>query len=186
MAQERFLQNSPEPIPVTLANWGPKKNSEGETRLRLDFEVPLTPETLELCPKCVKSAAKVIGDHNNGITQAKVSSEFFATLEAYMTPGHTVPDQTFPSCGLTGLQVFRPTEQEGSVKELYLTFSTTVRAEGPVGQAIVGWALQNLKGSIFLRAHEVQGTLDLQDAPAEKTAKAAKKSGKEAAAGSDE
>jgi len=181
---EQFLRHSQEPIPITLANWGPKKNAEGETRLRLDFELPLTDAVLELCPKSVKACAKTIGVHENGVTESKISADFMATLETFETGGHTIPDNTFSACLLSGLHVFRPTQQEGSVKELYLTFSTTIRVEGPEGGQIAAWALKKLKETIFLRAHEVQPSLPgMGDDEPEPKPK--RQSGKDAAAGKD-
>jgi len=182
-----LLKKSPQPLPITLAGWGPKKNAQDETRVRIDFELPLTDEVLEFCHKSIQAVAKSISVFENGLTEGKINLEFLLTLELYTTPGHTVPAQTLAAVPVSSLFVFRPVEQEGSQKELYLQFSTTARAEGPFGQALVGWLLANLKSTVFIRMHEVQGTLPGmgEDAGEEKPSKAPRKSGKDAAAGKD-
>lgn len=178
-----LLKKSPQPLPITLANWRPKKNAQDETRVGIDFELPLTDEVLEFCPKAVQTVAKSIGVYENGLTEAKINLEFLVTVELFETPGHTVPGQTLSAVPISSLLVFRPVEQEGSQKELYLQFSTTARAEGPYGQALVGWLLGKLKTTVFIRMHEVQGTLPgMEQEPEPKTPR---RGGKEAAAGKE-
>jgi hypothetical protein len=183
-----LLKKSPQPLPITLANWDPKKNAEDETRVRVDFELPLTDEVLEYCHKSIKAVAQSISVFENGLTEGKINLEFLLTIELFTTPGHTVPAQTLSAVPVNSLFVFRPIEKEGSRKELYLQFSTTVRAEGPFGQALVAWLLPALKSTVFIRMHEVQGTLPgmgEEAAADDKERKPARKSGKDAAAGKD-
>jgi hypothetical protein len=155
-----------DPIPATLANWDPKCNNEMEKRLRLDFEIPLSDELIEQLPTALKKTANAIGNLEDGLTEGTISTSYDQTLDIYEYPGAPGPLITIPNALLASMHIFRPTPKEGPSSDLFLTFSTTVRAEGEFGDKLVTWALRNLRGSIFLRALEAQGELDLQEAEA--------------------
>lgn len=179
--ESSFFQQGDTPIVATLANWAPKCNNELETRVRLDFEVPLSAELIELAPASIRNAALAIGNLEGGLTQGVISSEYDQTIEVYPTPDHKTPFITFPNVKLIGVEVFRPTPKEGPSKDLFLTFNCTVKAEGPFGDLLVCWALKHNRRTVFFRAFDVQASLPLSDATAEKPA-GKRRSGKDAAA----
>lgn len=182
--QSSFFQQTTAPITATLAGWAPKCNAEMEKRVRLDIEIPLTPELIALAPVSIQSAATAIGNLEGGMTQGQISSEYDQTIELYATPDHTTPLLTLSNVKVSNICVFRPTPKEGPSSDLFLTFSVNVKAETPFGGHLVTWALENLRATIFLRGFDVQGSLALTDAePAPKPARAGKsKGGKDAAA----
>ena len=174
-----FIHNGENPIPVTLADWKPKLNAQGEARLRLDFELPLSDEVIALLPKQIQKQAKNVADVANGVARCPIDAEFDQAIECYLTPGNSVPSQAFSPVKLQGFNIWRPTLKEGDTKELFLDFHTTVSAGGVEGEALAGWLLRYMRKTLFIRTHEVQGVLPGMDAP-EKPAR--KRSGKDAAA----
>jgi hypothetical protein len=84
------------------------------------------------------------------------------TLEIYSLPEAPGPELSLPNVLLVGMHIFRPTPKEGPSSDLFLTFSTTVRAEGEFGDKLVVWAMRNLRGTVFFRAIEVQQKLDFE------------------------
>jgi hypothetical protein len=168
--------------------------------VKLDFELPLTAYALLKMPSAVRAAADALAVLENGITESDISLEFDASVDIYQLAEHDTPIIKLPSCKLTGLVVFRPTPAEGEATDRFLWFTTTVSAEGPFGRELVGWALENMGCTVFMRTHEIQGVLPgmepdekaANDAAkkeavaASKKAKAEKGKGKAAAAGDKE
>jgi hypothetical protein len=154
-----------------------------EKRIRLDFEIPLTKDLVALAPLSVQSAAVAIGNLEGGLTEGIISSEFDQTIEIYPTPDHTAPLLTLSNVKVTNVTVFRPTPKDGPSGDLFMTFSVNVKAETPFGGILATWALENLRGTIFFRGFDVQGSLALEQ-PDEKPHRTRK--GKEAAAGEAE
>jgi hypothetical protein len=154
-----------EPIPVTLHNWFPKVNNEMETRLRLVFEVPLNESVLETLPEPLQRLAAAVGKLEDGITEGTLSTEYQQSLEMFESPG-TDSILSLENVQMMGMQIFRPTPKEGPEDQLFLTFSTTVRAEGEFGDRLVTWALRHLRRTVFVKAYALQGRLPLEAANA--------------------
>lgn len=173
--ENSFFQQPDSPIVATLANWAPKCNTELETRIRLDFEILLSKDLIALAPPTIQNAALTIGKLDNAMPSAPISTEFDQFLEVFATPDHTTPMFTIPYAKLVNLSIFRPTPKEGPSNDLFLTFSTTVDAEGPFGTQLVTWALPNLRRTIFFRSHDLQGSLPLTEAAPEEKAPAKSK-----------
>lgn len=180
--ESSFFQQGPTPIVATLANWAPKCSSEMETRVRLDFEIPLSDELIALAAPTLQNAALTVGKLDNAIPTAPITTEFDQTIELYATPDHTTPLLTLSNVHLVNLEIFRPTPKEGPSTDLFLTFSITVKAEMPFGGQLVVWALENNHRTVFFRAFDVQGSLALTDATdADQPEPTEKKSRKKAA-----
>lgn len=172
------------PMATTIAKWNPKCNSEGEVRISVDLETPLTPEVLEHAPDVVQRAAKVVQNLDNACDNLPVSKEFLTTIELYTTPDHTTPIHTLPTVEASNLVVWRPTLKEGPSKDLFLSFNVNVGAGGPEGGALAAWLLGMQRKVAFINAHQVQGTLP--GMPVDAKPRAVKKvTGKDAAAGKD-
>jgi hypothetical protein len=149
------------PLSATLANWVPKCNSEMETRLRLNFEIPLDETIIADLPESLQRLAAAVGKLEDGLTEGTVSTEYEQSLEFYEAPG-TDAVMRLDNAQLQGLHIFRPTPKEGPVDDLFLVFSTTVRAEGPFGDQLVIWALRHTRRTVFMRGYEKQATLPLE------------------------
>jgi hypothetical protein len=180
--ESSFFQQGPTPIVATLANWAPKCNNELETRVRLDFEIPLSDALIAMAPHTIQNAAVIIGNLENAIPSSPISTEFDQTIEIYATPDHTTPLMTLANVKLVNMYIFRPTPKDGPSDATFLTFSTTVKAEMPFGGQLVTWALENIRRTVFFRSFDVQGSLALTDAPdADQPEPTEKKSRKKAA-----
>ena len=152
---------SRQPIQATLAHWVPKCNQELERRLRLDFEIPLSDELIGELPEALRKTAMAVGNLEDGLTEGTISTSYTQTLEIYALPDDDAPLLSIPNALLVGMHIFRPTPKEGPSSDLFLTFKTTVRAENGFGDELVTWALRNLRCTIFFRAFQAQGELNL-------------------------
>lgn len=150
------------PVTATLQHWTPKCNQEAEKRLRLDFEVPLSEELIDALPEPLQRLAHAVGNLEDGLTDGKLSTAYSQTLEIYELPDAAKPTVTLTNALLYKLHIYRPTPKDGPTDDLFLTFSTTVRAENGFGDELVTWALRNLRGTIFFKSIEVQGELPLE------------------------
>jgi hypothetical protein len=149
------------PLRATLANWVPKCNAEMETRLRLNFEIPLDEEIIAGLPDPLKRLAAAVGKLDDGLTEGTLSTEYEQSLEFYEAPGTDVV-MRLEDAQLQGLHIFRPTPKEGPVNDLFLVFSTTVRAEGGFGDQLATWALRHIRRTVFMRGYVAQGRLPLE------------------------
>jgi hypothetical protein len=150
------------PIVATLRDWKPKCNTEMERRVRLDFEIPLTAELIDTLPEALRKTANAIGNLEDGLTEGTISTNYSQTLEIYDLPDQRSPRISIPSALLVGMHIFRPTPKDGPSSDLFLVFSTTVRAENEFGDELVTWAMRNLRGTIFFKAFEAQRELPLE------------------------
>jgi hypothetical protein len=190
----KFMDHVDRPLPLTLASWAPRCNAQGLVRIKLDFELPLTDLALASMPIQIQNVAEQISILDNGITEADISLEFDASVDLFETNENTAPSIQLPPCQLKGLVVFRPTPAEGNETNRFLWFTTTIPAGGDFGHRLAAWALDHMSKVLFMRTHETQANLpgmgDESDAtpPSGRAAKKApaKRSGKDAAAGSDE
>jgi hypothetical protein len=155
---------SEEPITATLRHWVPKCNTEMERRVRLDFEIPLSDDLIDALPDALRKTAQAIGNLEDGLTEGTISTAYSQTLEIYDLPENRNPRISIPSALLVGMHIFRPTPKDGPSSDLFLVFSTTVRAEGDFGDQLVTWAMRNLRGTIFFKAFESQRELPLEHA----------------------
>ena len=150
-------------VPATLRHWVPKCSNEMERRVRLDFEVPLNDEIIADLPEALQKLAIAIGKLDDGLTEGTFSTEFQQALDIFGLPDDPEPAFSLPNVQLINMQIFRVLPKDGP-SDLFLAFSTTVRAENEFGDELVAWGLRNLHGTVFLRAYEVQGRLALEEA----------------------
>lgn len=155
-----------QPIAATLANWSPKCNNEMERRLRLVFEVPLSAEVIDTLPEPLQKLAGAVRKLDDGLTEGTLSTEYQQSLELYEVSDNPEPLMRIENVQLIGMHIFRPTPKEGPADDLFLSFSTTVRAEGPFGDQLVTWALRHLRCTVYIKGYELQGRLALEDAAA--------------------
>lgn len=174
------------PAATTIAKWVPKCNTEGEIRIGIDFEMPLTDDVIQHTPHLVQKAAKTVKNQDNGCSEYPLDNEFLCTVEMYDTPDHNTPAHTLSSVMASRLIVWRPTPKDGTSNELFLSFHVDARAMGPEGGALATWLLPMQRKTAFILAMQVQGTLPGMGESKESTKPRGRKAGKDAAAGSDD
>jgi len=152
----KFIDTTDNAIAVTLAKWVPLCNSQKEKRVRLDFEVPLTDEVLEVAPPTILAAADTLGVLANGITEATIDLSFDQWLDVFEKSDSKVAVIALGQCHLQNLQVFRPTPADGSPTTRYLTFSTTIKPDDKLLIPLVCWATKNNTETFYLRMQEIQ------------------------------
>jgi len=171
-----FIKTS-DPLPVVVADWYPKCNSENELRVHVELQILLSDELAATSHKSIQKAYKAVGEKDSPIPEAPISTEITATVECYATPDSKSPMNVFSGVLLRKILVFRDAKAEGASREVFLSAEFDVKVGEAEGPNLVGWLLLMLKKTMFCSFHEVQGTLpgiDVDDEPAPRKAKKSK------------
>ena len=148
-----------EPLPVIVADWYPKCNSENELRIHVELQILLSDALAAQSHKSIQKAYKAVGEKDSPIPEAPISTEITATVECYATPESKSPMNVFSGVLLRKILVFRDAKAEGASREVFLSAEFDVKVGKADGPNLVGWLLLMLKKTMFCSFHEVQGTL---------------------------
>ena len=95
--------------PIILADVKPKLNREDEKRIRLDFVLPLTADTLDAAPEDVKDAFYAVNKDGRHLNPIGLTTEFESVeCSFYATTETKTPQVELGGCTLRQLEVSRP------------------------------------------------------------------------------
>src|SRR5882757_3419824 len=138
-----------EPLPVIVADWYPKCNSENELRIHVELQILLSDALAAQSHKSIQKAYKAVGEKDSPIPEAPISTEITATVECYATPESKSPMNVFSGVLLRKILVFRDAKAEGASREVFLSAEFDVKVGEADGPNLVGWLLPMLKKTMF-------------------------------------
>lgn len=142
---------------VTLVNIKPKLNKEGEKRIRLDFEMPLTAEVIESAPQPVSEAFYTVVKEGNLLNPVGIVREYQgANLKFFSTHMTASADLTISECTLQDLEVHRPEKKvnldDGDVKLKFVV-------NAPATRKLWIYAYENFGTDVFVTFEDAQPLL---------------------------
>jgi hypothetical protein len=163
---------------VILTNFTPKANTEGEKRLRVDFEMSLAdPNNMRLAPRQVTNAFKSCAELANAQTSIKITKEFEAQDIEFYEPKvdethvasadeiqfHSDPSMILKGVTVRGLVVSRPDEGAGDTGAVKLIFHVNT----PIEDHQLTWIWQHFPNTVWVKflegQAEVAGTEEIDD-----------------------
>lgn len=150
-----------EPVLVNLTDVYPKLNRESETRILLQFSVPLTAKVAGWAHDAIALAMSALSDPHGSITNCEMEAEFEGVrVEIYMLPEHKKTNRTplclLANCTLRKLIVSRPKKQpELNEGDIQLSFNTTV----PFAKSIWSFGGEYYGKTVFIQFSEGQMVL---------------------------
>jgi hypothetical protein len=150
---------------LMLCNVALKRNAQNEKRIKLDFSMPLTGQSVVGMPTPVMKAFEAVGQLDNGIIDTELAVKIEAqTVEFYPHDQKNAPVQLqLKSAELQSLTVSRPdTDQAKKRDEVTLYFTTTV----PASKTIWDWAYANIGAEMFSVFTAAQPQLEMPTTPA--------------------
>ena len=139
---------------VTLMDIKPKLNTEGEKRVRFDFQMGLTAKLLDSAPEVIKSAFYAVAKEDAYLNPAGIPIEYEGVIASFFSTVQTKsPSLELANCKLQKLEVKRPenkaTLDDGDVK---LKFHMNV----PGSREAWNWAYSNFGMDICAVFEEMQ------------------------------
>lgn len=150
-----------EPVLVNITDVYPKLNRESETRILLQFSVPLTAKVSGGAHDTIALALTALSDPHGSITNCEIEAEFEGVrAEIYGLAEHKVksmkPLCLLTSCTLRKLIVSRPKKQpELNEGDIQLSFNTTV----PFSKSTWSFAGEYYGKTVFVQFSEGQMVL---------------------------
>lgn len=159
-----------EPVLVNVTDCYPKLNRESETRILLQFSVPLTAKASGGAHDTIAIALTALSDPHGSVTNCEIEAEFEGVrLEIYGLPEHKTKNMkplcVLTSCTLRKLIVSRPKKQpELNEGDIQLSFNTTV----PFSKSIWSFAGEHYGKTVFIQFSEGQMVLPSDGEPEER------------------
>jgi hypothetical protein len=150
-----------EPVLVNLTDVYPKLNRESETRILLQFSVPLTGKVSGHAHDSIAIAVTALSDPHGSVTNCEIEAEFEGVrVEIYGLAEHKAkslhPLCLLTTCTLRKLVVSRPKKQpELNEGDIQLSFNTTV----PFSKSIWSFGGEYYGKTVFVQFSEGQMVL---------------------------
>lgn len=154
-----------EPVLVNLTDVYPKLNRESETRILLQFSVPLTAKVAGGAHDTIALAMTTLSDPHGSITNCEIEAEFEGVrVEIYGLAEHEAKNIRalclLTSCTLRKLVVSRPKKKpELNEGDIQLSFNTTV----PFSKQIWAFGGEYYGKTVFIQFSEGQMVLPSDD-----------------------
>lgn len=142
---------------MRLMKFSPKRNTQNEKRLRLDFAMPLTGQGVVGMPKEVRVAFDTVANLDNGMKDSTIEAVIEPqTIEIYATDSSSRRAHLITAAELQDLFVVRPAVSDSKdASEVELRFHTTVQGS----EELLLWAYKHFGMTFWGEFEPTQGEI---------------------------